>query len=59
MFEIENGSEMDNAINNMEKALYYIRNCAEDSGSIEKAIEKIRRELDNFENALEAEINSY
>jgi hypothetical protein len=48
---------MDNAITKMEKALYYIRNCAENASSIEKAIEQLRDELNNLENALEIEMN--
>ena len=53
MFEIENGSEMDNALTAIEKAVYYIRNCAKDSTGVEKAIEEIQGKIGSLENALE------
>jgi len=58
MFEIKTGSEMDNVLGKMEKAIYYIRNCATELIDIERTIESLRRDIDNLESALECEINS-
>ena len=53
MFEIKNGSEMDNALAAIEKAVYYIRNCASDPKKVEDAIEEMQGEMDNLKNTLE------
>ena len=53
MFDVSENLEMQEALDEMEKQLYFIKNCAEQESEVQKSINKIYEKLAELENALQ------